>query len=91
MSTANDPNYSRLKKECAYLTIILTTSLGTDYRGVNVIVWNYLQNIYGGGPEFVRGKALAKELEIALISALLPVPPFNVNVNFVFCVFLLEL
>ncbi|KAG0069112.1 hypothetical protein BGZ89_003508 [Linnemannia elongata] len=27
---------------------------GTDYRGINVVVWNYLQNIYGGGPEFVR-------------------------------------
>ncbi|KAF9910868.1 Ubiquitin carboxyl-terminal hydrolase 33 [Linnemannia zychae] len=27
---------------------------GTDYRGINVVVWNYLQGIYGGGPEFVR-------------------------------------
>ncbi|KAK3845148.1 MAG: hypothetical protein J3R72DRAFT_50940 [Linnemannia gamsii] len=27
---------------------------GTDYRGINVVVWKYLQSIYGGGPEFVR-------------------------------------
>ncbi|KAF9117058.1 Ubiquitin carboxyl-terminal hydrolase 33 [Mortierella sp. AM989] len=25
-----------------------------DYRGINFNVWNYLYNIYGGGPEFVR-------------------------------------
>ncbi|KAF9989124.1 Ubiquitin carboxyl-terminal hydrolase 33 [Mortierella antarctica] len=27
---------------------------GTDYRGINYNVWNYLHGIYGGGPEFVR-------------------------------------
>ncbi|KAG0207869.1 Ubiquitin carboxyl-terminal hydrolase 33 [Mortierella sp. GBA30] len=27
---------------------------GTDYRGINRNVWNYLHGIYGGGPEFVR-------------------------------------
>ncbi|KAF9365401.1 Ubiquitin carboxyl-terminal hydrolase 20 [Mortierella sp. NVP85] len=29
---------------------------GTDYRGINVNVWRYLHDIYGGGPECVRGK-----------------------------------
>ncbi|KAG0251884.1 Ubiquitin carboxyl-terminal hydrolase 20 [Mortierella polycephala] len=27
---------------------------GTDYRGINRNVWNYLHGIYGGGPEFIR-------------------------------------
>ncbi|KAG0022961.1 Ubiquitin carboxyl-terminal hydrolase 33 [Entomortierella chlamydospora] len=27
---------------------------GVDYRGINFDVWNYLHNIYGGGPEFIR-------------------------------------
>ncbi|KAF9426092.1 Ubiquitin carboxyl-terminal hydrolase 33 [Podila epigama] len=27
---------------------------GTDYRGINYSVWQYLYGIYGGGPEFVR-------------------------------------
>ncbi|KAG0088478.1 Ubiquitin carboxyl-terminal hydrolase 20 [Podila epicladia] len=35
---------------------------GTDYRGINHNVWKYLHSIYGGGPEFVRGKnAISKQ------------------------------
>lgn len=58
------------------------TSLGTDYRGINVVVWNYLQNIYGGGPEFVRGKTSVNELEMSSSLLLcLCIHPFNANVN----------
>ncbi|KAF9438906.1 Ubiquitin carboxyl-terminal hydrolase 33 [Entomortierella beljakovae] len=27
---------------------------GIDYRGINVHVWTYFHDIYGGGPEFIR-------------------------------------
>lgn len=32
-----------------------------DYRGINRNVWYYLHSIYGGGPEYVRGKQERKK------------------------------